>query len=314
MFCTDDISDLETDGGVDDNTQSLHHMSITNGHNEAESCAVVPNEYLNQLADQSSQLLLSGHTTGFTGTSTVTSESSVVNGHHSFVHLNGHTNALEEKARKEEAKQTFLKQAAIQQKIKQKYLFTEKTETESTQRVKPAKFRAYDKLEIRIKSFVGFKSGSKWTESSFANSGFFYKGFSDIVACFHCGIVHKNWKRDDDPIMIHFQLQPDCHYIIELRLKGITSCKNLVDESEDNDVEMREVTEETNNLSITPQVSANSRLACKVCLTYTLEFTIQPCNHFAVCGSCCRKLMSDNKQCPICRGPIEKALRTLITE
>ncbi|CAG2210706.1 unnamed protein product [Mytilus edulis] len=289
MFCTDDNSDLETDGAADDNTQSLHHLCITNGHSEAESCAVVPSEYLNQLADQRSQLLLSGHTAGFTGTSTITSEPSVVNGHHSFVHLNGHSKELEEKARKEEEKQTFLKQAAIQQEIKRKYLFTEKTETESTQRVRPAKFRAYDKLEIRIKSFAGFKSASKWTEPCFANSGFFYKGFSDIVACFHCGLVHKNWNRDDDPIVLHFQLQPDCHYIIELRHKGIISCKNLVDESEDmmhhakadssatrhrvgtDDVEMREVTAETNNLSITPQVSANSRLACKVCLTYTLN-------------------------------------------
>ncbi|XP_076076687.1 baculoviral IAP repeat-containing protein 7-B-like [Mytilus galloprovincialis] len=314
MYCTEDISDIETDCGIDDNTQSLHHLSITNGHSETESCFVVPNEYLNQIADQSSQLLLSGGTIGFAGTSTVISEPSAVNGRHSFVHLNGHSKALEEQARRDEAKQTFLKQAAIQQEIKRKYLYTKKTETESTQRVRPAKFRAYDKLEIRIKSFVGFKSASKWTESFFANSGFFYKGFSDIVACFFCGLVHKNWKKDDDPIIIHFQLQPDCHFIIELRNKGIISCKNLVDEPEDDDVEMREVTAETNNLSITPQVSANSRLACKVCLTYTLEFTIQPCNHFAVCGSCCRKLMSDNKQCPICRGPIEKALRTLIPE
>lgn len=311
MLCSDDV---EADCGVDDNTQSLYHLSITNGHSDTESCAVVPNIYLNHLAEQRSQLVLSGQTTGFTGTSTVTSEPSVVNGRHSFVHLNGHTNALEEQARREEEKETFLKQAAIQQKIKQKYLFTEKTEAVSAQRERPAKFRAYDKLEIRIKSFVGFKSASKWTESFFANSGFFYKGFSDIVACFHCGLVHKNWKRDDDPIVIHFQLQPDCHFIIELRKKGIISCENLVDESENDDIEMREVTAETNNLSISPQVSANSRLACKVCLTYTLEFTIQPCNHFAVCGSCCRKLMSDNKQCPICRGPIEKALRTYIPE
>lgn len=236
MLCSDDV---EADCGVDDNTQSLYHLSITNGHSDTESCAVVPNIYLNHLAEQRSQLVLSGQTTGFTGTSTVTSEPSVVNGRHSFVHLNGHTNALEEQARREEEKETFLKQAAIQQKIKQKYLFTEKTEAVSAQRERPAKFRAYDKLEIRIKSFVGFKSASKWTESFFANSGFFYKGFSDIVACFHCGLVHKNWKRDDDPIVIHFQLQPDCHFIIELRKKGIISCENLVDESENDDVEMR---------------------------------------------------------------------------
>ncbi|VDI68369.1 Hypothetical predicted protein [Mytilus galloprovincialis] len=311
MLCTDDV---ETDCEIVENTQNLYHLSISNGHSDTESCPVVRSNCLNHIADQSSQLLLSGHTSGFTGFSSVNSEPSVVNGGHSFVHLNGNTNALEEKARREEEKQKFLKEAAIQQKIKQKYLFTEKTETESTQRVRPAKFRAYDTLEIRIKSFVGFKSASKWTESIFANSGFFYKGFSDIVACFYCGLVHKNWKRDDDPIVIHFQLQADCHFVIELRNKGILSCKNLIDESENDDVEMREVTEETNNLSIAPQVSSNSRLACKVCLTYTLEFTIQPCNHFAVCGSCCRKLMNDNKQCPICRGPIEKALRTLITE
>ncbi|XP_071179200.1 uncharacterized protein [Mytilus edulis] len=77
-----------------------------------ENCAVVPKDHLDQYADQTSQLLLSGHTTGFTGTSG------------------------------EEAKQAFLKQAAIQQEIKRKYLFTEKTETETTQRFRQAK-RAY---------------------------------------------------------------------------------------------------------------------------------------------------------------------------
>lgn len=54
-----------------------------------------------------------------------------------------------------------------------------------------------------------------------------YTGFGDIVACFECGIIHRRWQRDDDPVKTHIMLQPDCPYIMDLIEEGIQSCEQF---------------------------------------------------------------------------------------
>jgi hypothetical protein len=60
---------------------------------------------------------------------------------------------------------------------------------------------------------------------------FLLSGFADMVACFQCGLTHKTFHQDDDPIIIHIKLKPQCPYITGLRNEGILSCKDLMEDS-----------------------------------------------------------------------------------
>lgn len=53
-------------------------------------------------------------------------------------------------------------------------------------------------------------------------------GFGDMVTCFQCGFVYKNWSSDADPIIIHSNHKSDCDFISDLRERGILSCENFI--------------------------------------------------------------------------------------
>ncbi|XP_063437141.1 baculoviral IAP repeat-containing protein 3-like isoform X2 [Mytilus trossulus] len=115
---------------------------------------------------------------------------------------------------------------------KQQFLLTQhakrqhgiKNENRSTRR---AKFRSYSKYSIREQSFIGWISDCVLPIWMFAKAGFFYKGFADIVACFECGIIHRGWQQDDDPVKTHMMLQPECPFIMNLLEQGIQSSEHL---------------------------------------------------------------------------------------
>lgn len=283
---------------------------------------VVSVQSLHETVNHRSEMVCTGHQIGFIGTQDVSNGQLYLNGSDSCSTQNGQFDSKDrEREERYDKEQEFKRQAAAQHEIKRKYFFTQEknvlnernTDTESNLRVSPPKFRAYSKEDIREKSFVGFKSASKWTTLVFAICGYFYKGFSDITACYQCGFVYKNWQKDEDPMLTHIKNQPDCQHIEDLKRKNIHSCKHLDNDSE-NDIEMTEVTTATENLSINQNETIDHRLICKVCLVNKLEFTIQPCGHLVICHSCCQLLFSQKKPCPVCRGPIEKAIRTLIPE
>ncbi|CAC5399286.1 BIRC7_8 [Mytilus coruscus] len=210
---------------------------------------------------------------------------------------------------------------------KQQQLFTQharkqhgnRNESTSTRR---AKFRSYSKYSIREQSFIGWTSDCVIPIWMFAKAGFFYKGFADIVACFECGIIHRRWQKDDDPVKKHILLQPECPYINDLMEEGIQSCEQLSrfgnDSCEEN-IEMRDVSKRRNNVAMSMCTSSSSqdtmtdtRLQCKICLTNPLQITIQPCGHFSMCESCYIHIRYENNRCPICRGPIKDTIRTFV--
>ncbi|CAC5362542.1 BIRC7_8 [Mytilus coruscus] len=184
-----------------------------------------------------------------------------------------------------------------------------------------AKFRSYSKLTIRKQSFIGWTSECTLPIWMFARAGFFYKGFADIVACFECGLVHRRWKKDDDPVKTHNLLQPDCPYIMDLIADGIQSCVDLQSfesNSCEENIAMNDASERINNVASTSSSSSSldtttdGRLQCKVCLTNPLQIIIQPCGHFLLCESCYTHLKYENNRCPICRGPIKNTIRTYV--
>ncbi|XP_052096554.1 baculoviral IAP repeat-containing protein 2-like [Mytilus californianus] len=205
---------------------------------------------------------------------------------------------------------------------KQQLLFTRKQIGDGNEkRSNRAKFRSYSKLTIRKQSFIGWQSTCTLPIWMFAMAGFFYKGFADIVACFECGLVHRRWQKDDDPVKTHNLLQPDCPYIIDLIADGIQSCVDLhkfESNSCEQNIEMNDASDRNKYVAITSLSSSSldtttdERLQCKVCLTNPLQITIQPCGHFSLCESCYTHLKYENNRCPICRGPIKNTIRTYV--
>jgi len=52
------------------------------------------------------------------------------------------------------------------------------------------------------------------------------------------------------------------------------------------------------------------RAWCVVCLENLQEMAIDPCGHMSMCEEC----MKSVKDCPVCRGPIHKAMKIIITK
>lgn len=226
MYCSDDVSSFPScsshivDGqpledSNEDNDKTKNFVRIVSGHQ------------LNRFAAQRSQLVISGQTRGYTGVTPIPNHQTEINSRgDSYVGLKSSQHS------QIKTLESYQLQAERQHERKRKLYFTEKIESEPNREVKPPKFRSYKTFDIRLKSFIGFESNCVLPVEMFARSGFFYKGFADIVACFQCGFVHRKWQHGDDPIKIHMQMNPDCYHITELRNKGILSCDNFIDESE----------------------------------------------------------------------------------
>ncbi|XP_060606912.1 baculoviral IAP repeat-containing protein 7-B-like [Ruditapes philippinarum] len=45
-------------------------------------------------------------------------------------------------------------------------------------------------------------------------AGFFFTGAGDSVRCYYCGAGFKNWKRSDDPWVVHARHAPHCMHVI----------------------------------------------------------------------------------------------------
>ncbi|CAG2195544.1 unnamed protein product [Mytilus edulis] len=196
---------------------------------------------------------------------------------------------------------------------KQPLLFTRKQIGDRNERRSSrAKFRSYSKLTIRKQSFIGWTSECMLPIWMFAIAGFFYKGFADIVACFECGLVHRRWKKDDDPVKTHIHLQPDCPCVMDLISDGVQSSVDLQNFELNSCEENMEISDECTgrNTVVTAATSSISsqdsttdeRLQCKICLTNPLEITLQPCGHCSMCQSYYTYIRNESYRCPKVRN------------
>ena len=80
-------------------------------------------------------------------------------------------------------------------------------------RMKPVKYPQKAPTLERFKSFRDWPKYMHPTPEELTSAGFFYKGVSDVVTCFDCGIVLKNWKPDDNAAEEHCKFSPQCSYI-----------------------------------------------------------------------------------------------------
>ncbi|XP_047468595.1 baculoviral IAP repeat-containing protein 3-like [Penaeus chinensis] len=82
--------------------------------------------------------------------------------------------------------------------------------------------------EKRVASFRTWPENVHQKPQALAEAGFYYKGLSDHVHCFHCDGIIRNWEKEDIPWNEHAKWYPNCnHLILE---KGKEFVNNIQDQ------------------------------------------------------------------------------------
>ena len=75
------------------------------------------------------------------------------------------------------------------------------------------KFPHFKLCNERLKTFLMWPKFLRPRPAELAEAGFFYRGQSDIVQCFNCGIRLKDWEGKDNAYDEHRRWSPFCDYI-----------------------------------------------------------------------------------------------------
>ena len=129
----------------------------------------------------------------------------------------------------------------------------------------------YIHLSKRLQTFENWPISDTIKPEKIAKSGFFYKGFSDAVTCFHCGVSLAFWKSTDIPDEEHKKYSKTCEF----------------------------------NYFTTKQHPNKSPAICTVCLEEPCHYALTPCGHIAMCHKC---ILLCNK-CPVCVSKITGVLQ-----
>ena len=182
------------------------------------------------------------------------------------------------------------------------------------------KFDDYADVNVRLKTFNSWPPGIKITGEIMANAGFYYTGQSDVVVCYACGVVAKDWHAEDEPIVEHIRFRNNCRYVnfiksekfIKNALKTFSKDKVLLDSNDMFSYHERpkekpvigddEIKKDTSEGQEIKKVS-DSR-ACIVCLDNEVDMLLWPCRHI-VCNFCGLRLTN----CPVCRHKIENSCK-----
>lgn len=81
----------------------------------------------------------------------------------------------------------------------------------------------YANTSQRLHSFAQWPYSDVVTSYQLASVGFYYTGEGAMVTCFSCGLVIKEWKRGDVPLLVHCRRNPDCRFISSIIKKGTPS-------------------------------------------------------------------------------------------
>ncbi|KAJ8319589.1 hypothetical protein KUTeg_002857 [Tegillarca granosa] len=64
----------------------------------------------------------------------------------------------------------------------------------------------------RVKTFTNWPRQLIQTPKALSKSGFFYENVGDRVTCFYCGVILKNWLKNDCIDTEHLRWSPDCSF------------------------------------------------------------------------------------------------------
>ena len=73
--------------------------------------------------------------------------------------------------------------------------------------------QCYANTSLRLHSFAAWPLSDIVTSYQLASVGFYYTGEETKVVCFSCGLVVREWKRGDVPLLVHCRTNPDCQFI-----------------------------------------------------------------------------------------------------
>lgn len=206
-------------------------------------------------------------------------------------------------------------------------------------------------LESRVRSFEFFPSNVKVSTQDLAEAGFFYVGYGDVCKCFCCQGLVCNWLDSEDVWKSHAFYYPDCEFValskggayirdvyFENRLPEFKKLKEAKKFGED--FELRKESVRINNCivcakdkganneeraTLCPACVEKDRTAkvkdakraevakeehlCVICLDAKLDVLLIPCAHIVMCKNCCLTV----KTCPVCRTPIQVAMKVFFS-
>ncbi|NXK71482.1 BIR7B protein, partial [Amazona guildingii] len=158
--------------------------------------------------------------------------------------------------------------------------------------------------EARLLTFHSCPRHVAMLSEALARAGFFYTGRGDVVRCFYCNGLVRNWQFDSDPWWEHAKWFPGCEFL--LRSKG----RGYVSSVQDLGFPFFFGGKEESQLSTEEQLrSLQEERMCKVCLDKDASVVFVPCGHLVACRECALNLRS----CPICRADIQDRLRTFMS-
>ncbi|XP_028667552.1 baculoviral IAP repeat-containing protein 7 isoform X2 [Erpetoichthys calabaricus] len=73
----------------------------------------------------------------------------------------------------------------------------------------------------RLTTFQSWPSNILVSSAKLAEAGFFFLGSEDKVQCFCCGVILRQWERDDDPMTEHRKHFPACNFIMGVEVGNI---------------------------------------------------------------------------------------------
>jgi len=197
--------------------------------------------------------------------------------------------------------------------------------------------------ETRLLTFRDWPQAMPQRPKDLAEAGFFYFGRGDFAQCFYCSIGLKNWDPTDIPWTEHARWSPRCAFVqlvkgenfIKTARRSQPTPDEYKEDSEslDADETLEQVESGKSDDEPKPQpnpkpqnglstrsepdptelLRENTRLRderlCRICYDRGANIVFVPCGHLATCGNCASAFLD----CPVCRTPIQQAVKTFVS-
>lgn len=151
------------------------------------------------------------------------------------------------------------------------------------------------------KTFLRLKTFNTWPvtfqcAAEFANCGFRYTGWSDIVICYSCNTALNNWLPEDDPWEEHARFEPFCFHL-SIKWFYYSDAERL-----------KTLRNPTAEILQKAMIHLNDKFMCNVCKSLEKSYLFLPCNHLV----CCKICVNNVCKCPVCRKSIESKIKIFI--
>lgn len=83
-------------------------------------------------------------------------------------------------------------------------------------------------FESRLKSFRAWELSDVVDPYLLARAGFYFQKMPDQTACYFCGLIIVEWRKQEDPFMEHLIFKPECPFVHINRVRFRTTfCEDL---------------------------------------------------------------------------------------